>query len=236
MLVALGGLHEWNRLTLNSTAAVLAAAAALAAIGLLLIRWPAGLLPLAFLAAAIWFILLIDLFRNGMQTSNRNLLGFGIGVLTLGGTWAALVYLHGSVQYGPPWVIAAMATVWAADSFAYFCGKAWGKHKLAPTISPGKTIEGVLGGLAGAGILAAALGALILFNSANQSETWKWILACIVAALVSVGGDLYESRLKRQAGVKDSGALLPGHGGVLDRIDGLIPAMPVLVVILELLW
>ena len=121
--------------------------------------------------------------------------------------------------------IALLVVVWSADTFAYLAGRRFGKRKLAPSISPGKTIEGLAGGLIGAGLVAllAAIYALDL----SPAQTLIWLLASLVAALFSVVGDLFESRLKRRAGVKDSGGLLPGHGGVLDRIDGLLAAAPV---------
>ena len=122
-------------------------------------------------------------------------------------------------------VLIAIVVVWAADTFAYFTGKLFGRHKLMPSISPGKTIEGVVGGMAGA-VFIAWIGARTLLNL-GQSQTVAWLSAAAAAAAISVVGDLYVSRLKRQAGVKDSGKLLPGHGGILDRIDGLIAAMPV---------
>ena len=192
-----------------------------------------GLLVLCFVAAGLWMYHLYDLWRNGMTSPTRSVTAFAYGVVSLIGAWAALVYLHGSSDFGPAWTIAAMAVVWAADSCAYFAGKTWGRHKLAPEISPGKTIEGVVGGLVGSGVLAALMGAFL--PGGEGIPLWAWVLASVVAAAVSVGGDLYESRLKRHAGVKDSGTLLPGHGGILDRIDGLLPATPVLVTLLVLL-
>ena len=143
--------------------------------------------------------------------------------------WVAVVEL----QARSPWlVLAAMAIVWIADIAAYFAGRAFGRRKLAPSISPGKTWEGVYGAL-----VAVALYALALVPFARRAGYARrrlarsrsapgWCSRCVLAAL-SVVGDLFESLLKRQAGVKDSGTLLPGHGGVLDRIDALLAAMPV---------
>jgi phosphatidate cytidylyltransferase len=113
-----------------------------------------------------------------------------------------------------------MATVWIADSAAYFAGSAYGRHKLAPAISPGKTWEGVLGAW-----IAVTLYGLILCW-AKGLNLW-WVVGLWGITLLSIMGDLFESLLKRQAGLKDSGSILPGHGGVLDRIDGLLPALPV---------
>ena len=124
-----------------------------------------------------------------------------------------------------------MAVVWIADTAAYFTGRKFGRRKLAPSISPNKSWEGVWGGMA-----AVALYALLLHSRSRRRrvtagrEAWctafAFVLFVVLLGAVSVVGDLYESMLKRQAGVKDSGSLLPGHGGVLDRIDALLSAMP----------
>ena len=137
--------------------------------------------------------------------------------------WAAMVELQAR---SPWWLIAVMALVAAADIGAYFAGRAFGRHKLAPSISPGKTWEGAIGAW-----LAITVYALLLFFYA--SDTLQ--LGCLPQTLalfwglfgLSVLGDLFESTLKRQAGIKDSGSLLPGHGGILDRIDSLTAVLPV---------
>jgi phosphatidate cytidylyltransferase len=149
------------------------------------------------------------------------------GWIVLIGAWVALVEL----QSRSPWlVLAAMAIVWIADTAAYFCGRAFGRRKLAPQISPGKTWEGVFGGLA-----AVAVYALCLVSFAREAgfvpaigalAVAVWLGLALLLTSISVIGDLFESLLKRHAGVKDSGNLLPGHGGVLDRIDALLAAMP----------
>ncbi len=141
--------------------------------------------------------------------------------------WAALLLMR--LEHGAVMTVAMLVVIWSADTFAYFIGKRFGRRKLAPSISPGKTMEGLVGGLVGAG-LVAMLAATWLLNL-NTAQTLGWLLASLVAALFGVFGDLYESRLKRHAGVKDSGRLLPGHGGLLDRIDGLLAATPAYVTI-----
>lgn len=113
--------------------------------------------------------------------------------------------------------------VWGADSFAYFFGKKFGKHKLMPKLSGGKTIEGVVGGCIGVLIITFIW---LQINNVSFDLYWKFFIVAIIAGIFSVVGDLYESIYKREAGVKDSGGLLPGHGGVLDRVDGLMAATP----------
>ena len=120
--------------------------------------------------------------------------------------------------------------VWIADTAAYFTGRAFGRRKLAPHVSPGKTWEGVYGGLAAVTLYALALVPLAadgrFAGTVSALSVILWIAGALALAALSVVGDLCESLLKRQAGVKDSGRLLPGHGGVLDRIDALLAAMP----------
>ncbi|WP_026959483.1 phosphatidate cytidylyltransferase [Aliagarivorans taiwanensis] len=125
---------------------------------------------------------------------------------------------------GGIWVCYVLALVWAADSGAYFAGKRFGKHKLAPNVSPKKTIEGLLGGLLVAGLVNVV--ALLYLDLAGDKVA-LFSLASALTVIASVIGDLVESMFKRQAGIKDSGSLLPGHGGLLDRIDSLTAAMPV---------
>lgn len=146
------------------------------------------------------------------------------GLATLLPAWALLAWLHSSHADGPILVLALLAVVWSADSGAYFCGRALGRHKLAPSISPGKTWEGLVGGL----VTAALVGALAarIYGAAVPA------LAAVagVTAVVSVLGDLNVSMFKRHAGLKDSGRLLPGHGGVLDRADSVTTAVAMFVI------
>ncbi|MCP5264586.1 MAG: phosphatidate cytidylyltransferase [Burkholderiaceae bacterium] len=155
-------------------------------------------------------------------------------VVLLMACWSALYDLR---ELGALVLFCAMAIVWIADIGAYFAGKSFGRHKLAPRISPGKSWEGAIGGALAVVIVAMAttgVASMAQVLPAMLSARIGWlatvIVLCLLAAL-SVLGDLHESLLKRLAGVKDSGATLPGHGGVLDRIDALIPVMPVVAMI-----
>ena len=135
--------------------------------------------------------------------------------------WLALLELHSKT---PMLVLYLIFLVAIADSGAYFAGKAMGITKLAPELSPGKTIRGFKGGLFGAGLWALLA---VWFFALPLKNAIIFILLSLLVATISVAGDLYESLLKREAGEKDSGTLLPGHGGILDRIDGLLAALPV---------
>ena len=155
-----------------------------------------------------------------------------LGGLVLVSAWLAIVMLHGSESHGPKLVLFLFVLIWIADSGAYFAGRAFGRRKLSPFVSPGKTWEGAVGALVGAVVAA------LLLSASGWVDGVRLVmlsLLCLLVTLVSIGGDLWESRLKREAGVKDSGKLLPGHGGVLDRIDSLLAAAPVFVVGLGML-
>jgi phosphatidate cytidylyltransferase len=152
------------------------------------------------------------------------------GILALGGlvlvaAWASIVTLHAAPSLGPALVLFLFVLIWIADSGAYFAGRAFGRRKLSPFVSPGKTWAGVSGAAFGAMLAGLVLALSPLTPDAQP--VLALTLLCIVVTLVSIGGDLWESRLKREAGVKDSGNLLPGHGGMLDRIDSLLAAAPV---------
>lgn len=146
------------------------------------------------------------------------------GTLAIVPAWSALGVLHGSQPNGHRWLLLALAIVWAADSGAYFAGRRYGKRKLAPRISPNKTVEGAIGGLA-CGLLVAMV--LAPFAGASLAQLPLVAVVAVVAVAFSIVGDLFESLLKRHVGAKDSGDLIPGHGGVLDRIDGVLAALPV---------
>ncbi len=174
------------------------------------------------LVAAIaigWWIVAIGLlwsYPRGLSTVVVLL----AGPLTLIPAWILLSYLHGLGPQGPALTLSLLAIVWAADIGAYFTGRQFGSVKLAPRVSPGKTWEGVGGGVLLAALTAAVAAAILDTNMV------AFVAIALAATLVSVIGDLTVSMFKRQVGLKDSGRLLPGHGGVLDRIDSLAAAVP----------
>lgn len=151
------------------------------------------------------------------------------GVLALVPSWVAMVHLRLSLPHGAEWVLFALLLVWVADIGAFFVGRRFGRIRLAPEVSPGKTWEGALGGLAVSALVAVAGAAWF------RVALLPFLPLCLAAVGFSIVGDLTESLLKRFAGMKDSGSILPGHGGVMDRIDSLTGAAPVLLLGLTLL-
>ena len=189
--------------------------------------WPDGIvLAVCGLATLLWLVVAVPWLATRWKPASPLPLAIA-GWIVLIGAWVAIVQL----QARSPWlVLAAMAIVWIADTAAYFAGRAFGRRKLAPKVSPGKTWEGVYGGLAAVAIYALALVPLAaeggFAGTVSPIAVIVWIGLALALAALSVVGDLCESLLKRHAGVKDSGRLLPGHGGILDRIDALLAAMP----------
>jgi phosphatidate cytidylyltransferase len=171
-------------------------------------------------ASLVWWLLLSWLLLGRTSLPERFPAKGWAGVITLLPAWLALSILHAT---SPWWVLYLLGITIAADSGAYFAGRRWGRQKLAPQISPGKTREGVVGGLAATAVYALLVAAAI---GMTTRDLLLLTLVSVVTALFSVVGDLFESLLKRERGIKDSGALLPGHGGVLDRIDSLLAAVP----------
>lgn len=182
--------------------------------------WVGGLLVLAF---AGWCYAPFWLWRYAGQPDLQDRSGAvgAAGAVALTTAWLALMGLRN--EFGPGYVLFLLMLIWVADIGAYFAGRRWGRRKLAPAISPGKTWEGVCGAAAAA-LVFALMGAVLL----EVGPGWPGFVAiCMAAVGFSIVGDLFESMIKRQRGVKDSGSLLPGHGGVLDRIDSLLAAAPV---------
>lgn len=224
----------------GSAGRAIAVAGAVLVIGLALLGlrlsagWPSWFALVVSLAATAWWCLAAPL-RLRQHTARAG--GWPLAAALLLACWVALVELH---ALGPAALLAALAVVWIADIAAYFVGRAIGRRKLAPAISPGKSWEGAIGGALAVALAAAALGLLAQGSEFDAQAIAQTLPVQLFAALpavlaaglfialaaLSVVGDLHESLLKRQAGAKDSGTLLPGHGGVLDRIDALLPVMP----------
>ena len=226
----LAGAWEWSAFLRLSTAGRRLVYVALVAL-LLPLAWRISADPdhrgLILVAAVLWWLtaLLWILFAPRRVTP----LAAGVaGVLALVPSWMALVWL----RYAPPhgqWVLFAFVLVWVADIGAFFFGRRYGRIRLAPVVSPGKTWEGVLGGVGLSSLVA--IGGSAWFHVPLA----VFLPLCLATVAFSVVGDLTESLLKRFAGMKDSGTVFPGHGGVMDRIDSLTGAAPVLLLGLTLL-
>lgn len=229
--VALG---EWMQLVGwprgQAVAGAVAFGAVLFIVALVMPRWvEQALLPLSLLATIIWAALAVLLLQpDAMSVRMPRGVSTVLAVLLMAAAWVALVHflLEGVVA-----LLSVLFIVWLADTAAYFAGRAFGKRKLAPHISPGKTWAGVVGAVVaviGVALIAhqVAPGAALLSNRLLASLGVVGAVLLGVIVLLSIVGDLFESLLKRQAGVKDSSHLLPGHGGFYDRIDALLPALP----------
>jgi phosphatidate cytidylyltransferase len=223
-LVVLGGAWEWSAFLKwadpRARGAFVGLIALLLPAAWLLTRTPAGLAALLGAALLWWLVALvwIVLAPRAVRPWSAGL----AGILSLVPAWLALTRLRLEAQHGAQWVLFALLLVWMADIGAYFCGRRFGRVRLAPAVSPGKTWEGALGGLLASGIVALIGGAWF------RLPLEPFLVLCLAAVAFSIVGDLTESLLKRFAGMKDSGTLFPGHGGVMDRIDSVTGAAPVL--------
>ena len=182
------------------------------------------------LSVALWVFRFVPAFKFGLPPlgsipSSMLRVTYSLALL---GCFVAIVVFY---QHSPLYLLSVMVIVWIADVGAYFAGKGFGRHKLAPSISPGKSWEGAVGGWL-AVLVVAALMVMYVDGDTFAAHLYQHIgwtgFMVVMTALVaaSIAGDLFESQLKRCAGVKDSSNLLPGHGGVLDRIDALVPVLP----------
>lgn len=185
-------------------------------------------LPLLYIlyAALAWWVValgLVVLYPRASATWGKSLpIRALMGVFVLIPCWLAVNYIR-NADDGIMILLFLFALIWGADTGAYFAGRAWGKHKLAPLVSPGKTWEGLIGAL----LVTLIITFGVLFAEHMPTNVWTAaVTLSVVTVLFSVLGDLVESMLKRNAGLKDSGQILPGHGGILDRIDSLTAAAP----------
>ncbi len=246
---------EWVRLTLPDSPAVAYLAGLVLFAGTVLQAWvwlagvplqvpvsmPASGLRLmhsAVLCSVLVWLLggSVAVGRGHADAPPRSIAWTLFAPVALYATWAALAYLF--LQRGAWFVLSLLILIWVADIAAYFAGKAFGRNKLAPRISPGKTLEG-----AGAGVVGVVIWVLVsglwpgTFGHALVGR-WSWLGAmcfAVVLAVISIMGDLFESLLKRRAGIKDSSGLLPGHGGVYDRIDAVVAVVPLAFLLVEVI-
>ncbi|MDD5058385.1 MAG: phosphatidate cytidylyltransferase [Sideroxydans sp.] len=240
VVMVMQGATEWSRLSVLSglKANLYWALTLLIMLGLLWLDASAGSaqqtythMAVYLVSAALWLLVVPAWLIVGWKVGNQYLMAL-VGWAVLVPTGLAMIDLRET--HPSPWMLLfVMCLVWVADSAAYFAGRKFGKNKLAPSISPGKTWEGVVGAVFGVSIYVTlvwtfspefprmqVLPALVL-------TSWWWVALAVI-------GDLFESAIKRQAGVKDSGALLPGHGGLLDRIDALTSTLPLAALVLLL--
>ena len=233
---------EWGKLIKLSRIACGLYVLAVAAVCAALFAWTQGDTPggpvvlqpgapqsAVYLGASLFWLVVVPLWLWRSWLPQARWLAALTGLLVLVPAWLALVELR---KLGPLLLLLLMSVAWVSDIAAYFAGRRFGRHKLAPSISPGKTWEGVLGAVLAVS-LYTALWSLVWqahFPHALKSMrfgTLGMLLFLWLLTAIGIYGDLFESAVKRQAGVKDSGALLPGHGGVLDRIDALTAVLPV---------
>ena len=232
-IILLAGTWEWSQLIpLRTNVARLIYTGVIAA--LLWLLWQSGLesfiKPLLLLAFLWWLCALLWLSQPkflALSSPLNSSVKMLAGALVIVPAWAALSTLHAHGEHGPTLTLLLLILVWLADIGAYFAGRQWGHRKLAPAVSPGKTWEGVYGGLLSSLLFAAIAG---WFFSHSLRWTLAFMMVALVTVMFSVAGDLLESLMKRQSGLKDSGDIIPGHGGIFDRIDSLVAAAPMFLI------
>ncbi len=229
-LTVLVGLWEWTRMAGFASRPARSATVAIVAL-LLVALWSMRNEPVIWYLIATgvawWFLAAFWLshFSFGAAPTRENAaIKLAAGLLATLPAWVGLNKVHSEPQHGAAWALLAFMLIFGADTAAYFAGKRFGNVKLAPQISPNKTRAGAYGALAYGGVLAAIAGWLLGLRGLALVAL---ILLALVTVIASILGDLFESLIKRQAGVKDSGTLFPGHGGMFDRLDGAFAALPV---------
>lgn len=245
LLLIAAAVWEWVRMNgyKQATALFFAACAFLMCFGLML--WGVTRMPLFLLwlvGSTFWVLIAVYLLTAGVTrwASIPQAMRLVTGVFALCLAWLAVAHLR---EIGINLLLSVLLLVWAADIFAYIFGRAFGRRRLAPSISPGKTWEGVAGGLIGVFVVALcwlwvdanySFDGLSLYSLLLTRLSGLAVLPIVFFTLMAVVGDLIESLVKRSAGVKDSSGLLPGHGGVLDRVDALLPVLPIAMLFVSL--
>ena len=229
-LAFLGALREWTQLSglTNRTWRIVLLLAATLVFAVLWMQRATALTPLLLAAGVGWWLLACVWLRHfafgAAPTRENRALKLVAGAFVIFPTYVALLSIHERIPHGHAWTLLALVVVWASDIGAYFSGRTFGKRKLAAQISPGKTWAGAYGAMI-AGVLVVSIGGWLL-DVRNEQLLALALLGAITVA-ISIVGDLTESLMKRHAQVKDSGTLIPGHGGLMDRLDSVFAALPV---------
>jgi phosphatidate cytidylyltransferase len=220
---------EWTRMAGMRSRPLRASLLAMCVLALYLLWYYADATPgwIAIVAGCVWWLFALAWLRRfswGAAPTRENMvIKLIAGALAVLPAWTAMMQLHRSQESPHTWALYALVLVWAADSFEYLAGRRWGKVKLAPSISPGKTVVGVYGALLGSGVVALIGGWLL---GVRGLGLFGLLILALITVVFSVIGDLFESLIKRHCNVKDSGTLFPGHGGAFDRLDGVFAALP----------
>jgi len=228
-VLCLLAIWEWTRMAGMRSRPLRALLLALCAVALLLLWYYADATAgwIAIVAGCVWWFVALAWLKHfsfgAAPTRENTAIKLIAGALAVLPAWTAMMQLHRGQSSPHSWALYALVLVWAADSFAYLAGRRWGKVKLAPNISPGKTIAGVYGALVGSAVVALIGG---WWLGVRDPGLIGLVVLALIAVCFSVVGDLFESLIKRHCNVKDSGTLFPGHGGAFDRLDGVFAALP----------